>query len=124
MMIRKSIAALSLAALMATGFSSPAFADHGRRAWGWGKGHHHHGHDDDDDDDRPRWRGGYYRGYDRGHWRHRCGGNGTTGLLVGGGAGALIGRALDHNGDRAVGTILGATGGALLGRQVERGSGC
>lgn len=120
MMVRKTLAALSLAVVMTTSFASPAFADRGRRAWGWGRGHHRHGHDDGDDDGHRGWR----HGYDRGRWRHRCGGNGTTGLLVGGGAGALLGRALDHNGDRAVGTILGATGGALLGRQIERGSGC
>jgi outer membrane lipoprotein SlyB len=46
--------------------------------------------------------------------------NGTTGLLVGGAAGALAGRAIDTRGDRATGTILGAAVGALLGRHVQR----
>jgi len=47
--------------------------------------------------------------------------NGTTGLVVGGAGGALIGRAIDTRGSRATGTILGAAAGALLCREVERG---
>ncbi len=47
--------------------------------------------------------------------------NGTTGLIIGGAAGALLGRELDGGRDRTVGTILGAAGGALLGREIDRG---
>jgi hypothetical protein len=50
--------------------------------------------------------------------------NGTVGLVVGGVAGALVGRAVDTRGDRAVGTILGAGAGALLGREVQRNRRC
>jgi hypothetical protein len=46
--------------------------------------------------------------------------DGTTGLLIGGAAGALVGRALDGGRNHATGTILGAAGGALLGRHIER----
>lgn len=46
---------------------------------------------------------------------------GTTGLLLGGAAGALVGRGIDTRGDRATGTVLGAAAGALLGREVDRG---
>ena len=46
--------------------------------------------------------------------------NGTTGLIVGGAGGALLGRAIDTRGERATGTILGAAAGALIGRQLER----
>jgi hypothetical protein len=46
--------------------------------------------------------------------------NGTTGLLVGGAAGALVGREIDKRGSRATGTILGAAVGALVGRHVQR----
>lgn len=46
--------------------------------------------------------------------------SGTTGLVVGGAAGALAGREIDKRGDRATGTVLGAAVGALLGRHVER----
>ena len=48
--------------------------------------------------------------------------NGTTGLLVGGAAGLIAGRAVDRNASRATGSILGGAIGALLGRQVERQS--
>lgn len=46
--------------------------------------------------------------------------NGTTGLLIGGVAGALIGRSIDTHGDRTPGTLLGVVGGALVGRAIER----
>ena len=46
--------------------------------------------------------------------------NGTTGLLIGGVAGALLGRAIDGGRNSAVGTILGGGAGALAGREVER----
>ena len=46
--------------------------------------------------------------------------NGTTGMIVGGAAGALIGREIAGRGDRTLGTILGAAGGALLGREIQR----
>jgi uncharacterized protein YcfJ len=48
--------------------------------------------------------------------------NGTTGLVVGGVAGALAGRAIDTGGDRTVGTLGGAALGALAGRAIERGN--
>ena len=47
--------------------------------------------------------------------------NGTTGLIIGGAVGALLGREIDSRGDRTVGTLLGAAGGALLGREIDRG---
>jgi len=60
-----------------------------------------------------------WRGNDR---RYSCRrGSGTTGLVVGGAAGALLGRGLDGGRDRTLGTILGAGAGALLGREVDRG---
>lgn len=60
----------------------------------------------------------YWRGEDG---RYRCRkSNGTTGLLIGGAAGALLGRAVDTRGDRATGTIVGAAAGALVGREIDR----
>jgi hypothetical protein len=68
------------------------------------------------DDRRDTWRG------DDG--RLRCRRNdGTVGLVIGAGAGALLGREVDRRGDRALGTIIGAVGGGLLGREVARGDG-
>ena len=61
----------------------------------------------------------YWRGDDGRYYCKRS--NGTTGLIIGGAAGALAGRAIDTQGNRATGTILGAAAGALLGREVARG---
>ena len=48
--------------------------------------------------------------------------NGTTGLIVGGAAGALIGRQIDGGRSRTAGTILGAAAGAVIGREIQRSS--
>lgn len=69
---------------------------------------------------------GYYSGktWRDSQGRTRCRKkNGTTGMLIGGAAGALAGRAIDTNGSRATGTILGAAAGALLGREVQKSRG-
>lgn len=67
------------------------------------------------------YQGKTWRGADgRTYCRKR---NGTTGLIVGGAAGALAGRAIDTRGERTTGTILGAAAGALLGRHVDRNRG-
>ena len=60
----------------------------------------------------------YWQGDDGRYYCKRS--NGTVGLLVGGAAGALVGRAIDTRGDRATGTIIGAAAGALLGREVQK----
>lgn len=57
-----------------------------------------------------------YRGGDGRYYCRRN--NGTTGLVIGGVAGGLLGNAL--TGD-TLGTIVGGAGGALLGRSVDRG---
>ena len=46
--------------------------------------------------------------------------DGTTGLIVGGIGGALVGRTIDTRGDRTLGTLGGAAAGALLGREIDR----
>lgn len=46
--------------------------------------------------------------------------DGTTGLIIGGVGGALIGRTIDTSGDRTLGTLGGAAAGALLGREIDR----
>jgi hypothetical protein len=47
--------------------------------------------------------------------------DGTTGLIVGGAVGALLGREIDGGYDRTLGTILGGAAGALLGKEVAQG---
>lgn len=73
------------------------------------------------------FRGGYNDGYygrsysdyrqDRRHYR-RC--SGTTGTIIGGAGGALLGREVAGRGSRTLGTILGGAAGALLGREVGK----
>lgn len=76
---------------------------------------------------RQRYYGGQ-RHY--GYRRHRCG-NGTTGLIVGGAAGALLGREIERSGSRnryyygrrnsgTTGAIIGGAVGALVGRGIAR----
>jgi len=69
---------------------------------------------------------GYYHGktWRDSQGRTRCRRqNGTTGLLIGGAAGALAGRAIDGGRNRTVGTIAGAAAGALLGREIDKSRG-
>jgi uncharacterized protein YcfJ len=68
---------------------------------------------------------GYYNGrvWRDSNGRMRCRrGNGTTGLIIGGAGGALIGRSIDGGRNRTLGTVAGAAAGALLGREVQRSS--
>lgn len=58
-----------------------------------------------------------YRGRDGRYYCRR--GNGTTGLVIGGVAGGLLGNAIAGG---TLGTLLGAGGGALLGRSIDRGN--
>jgi len=58
-----------------------------------------------------------YRGRDGRYYRKRN--DGTTGLVIGGIAGGLLGNAI---GGGTLGTLVGAGGGALLGRSVDRGN--
>ena len=70
---------------------------------------------------RPITRNSYvWRGRDgRYHCRRD---NGTTGLVIGAGVGALAGYGLAGGGDRTLGAILGGTFGAIVGREIDRGS--
>jgi hypothetical protein len=78
----------------------------------------------------------YSRGYDRGYYgrnygydrryRGRCG-SGTGGALVGGAAGALLGREIARGGrgyyrrgGGTTGAIIGGAAGALIGREIGR----
>lgn len=138
-MLRKFLfgASASLAALVA--LPGAAQADH-RDGYYSDRGYdRHYG-----DDYRRYRRGDYYggaraRGYDRGYDRRyygrneyyrgrRCG-SGTTGAIVGGAAGALIGREVARDGrryryrrgnDGTVGAIVGGVVGALVGREIDR----
>ena len=60
-----------------------------------------------------------YRGSDNRYYCRRS--DGTTGLIIGGLAGGLLGNSLASGGSRTLGTLIGGGAGALLGRSVDRG---
>lgn len=128
--------------------STPTWDRHtpvyGNLSYEHGRGHHrgwrNHERDDDDRDDYRGYRdyrpGAYYDRYPASYsepvyrntrvWRGDDGrtycrkSDGTTGLIIGGAAGALLGRELaGYRGDRTLGAILGAAGGALLGKSID-----
>lgn len=80
--------------------------------------HHHH------------YRHHHHRHYAYRQWRGRDGrmycrrSDGTVGTVIGGVAGALLGRAIDTHGDRTTGTVLGAAGGALAGHAIAKDDRC
>ena len=47
--------------------------------------------------------------------------NGTTGLVIGAGVGALAGHELAGRGDKTLGVLLGAAAGGIIGRTIDRG---
>lgn len=60
-----------------------------------------------------------YRGSDNRYYCRRD--DGTTGLIVGGMAGGVLGNIIAPGGSKTLGAILGAGAGALIGRQIDRG---
>ena len=61
-----------------------------------------------------------YQGRDgRTYCRHS---DGTTGLIVGGVGGALLGNSIAGHGDKTLGTVLGGVAGAFGGRAIDRAS--
>ena len=60
-----------------------------------------------------------YRGSDNRYYCEHD--DGTTGLIVGGMAGGVLGNIIAPGSWKTVGTILGAGTGALIGRKVDRG---
>ena len=61
-----------------------------------------------------------YRGSDGRYYCKRS--DGTTGLIVGGAGGAVLGNVIDGGGNRLAGTLIGGALGALIGREVDRGN--
>jgi len=47
--------------------------------------------------------------------------DGTTGTIVGGLAGGVLGNVIAPDGSKTLGTIIGAVGGAVAGRAIDRG---
>ena len=61
-----------------------------------------------------------YRGNDGRYYCRRS--DGTTGLIIGAGVGALIGNSLDNGRSSILGTLIGGAAGAAVGSQIDRGS--
>ena len=59
-----------------------------------------------------------YRGSDGRYYCRRS--DGTTGLIVGGAGGAILGNVIDGGRHRTAGTLIGGALGAILGRTIER----
>ncbi|MCA1653433.1 MAG: glycine zipper 2TM domain-containing protein [Sphingomicrobium sp.] len=136
-MFKKALLALSAASMVAI----PATAD-AHRYRGYSNGYYSNGYDNGYYNNGYGYNGynnGYYgqnayygqRAYNNGYYGrsyrdHRC--SGTTGTIVGGAGGALLGRSIgrsrDYDGYRrgsgTTGTILGAAIGALVGREVGK----
>jgi hypothetical protein len=60
-----------------------------------------------------------YRGYDNRYYCRRD--DGTTGLIVGTMVGAVLGNVIAPGGSKVLGTILGGGSGALIGRAIDDG---
>ena len=85
-------------------------AEHGRKRGHEGRGYRNYRN--------AAYNGPVWRGRDGRYYCKRE--NGTTGLLIGGAVGGLIGNTIAGGGDRTLGTVLGVAGGALLGREIDR----
>jgi len=60
-----------------------------------------------------------YRGSDNRYYCKRD--DGTTGLIIGGVGGGVLGNIIAPGGYKTLGTIIGAGAGAVIGRQVDKG---
>lgn len=60
-----------------------------------------------------------YRGYDGRYYCRRN--DGTTGLIIGAGIGALLGNQLNIGGSTTLSTVLGGAAGALIGKELAQG---
>ena len=113
--MRTIITALSLslaAALPGAAIAQPDYGWHGdRRDWNPQQGYR----DDRHHDRRMGRNEAVYRGGDGRYYCRRN--NGTTGLVVGGLGGAVAGKLI---GGHTLGTLLGAGAGALAGRAIDR----
>lgn len=117
-MFKKSMLIISALSMVAVPAAADARHYHGYDGYGQGyDGRYEQGYYPQQVDESAHYGDGYnYR-------RHRC--SGTTGTIVGAGAGALIGRSIGrgsgyHRHSGTTGAIIGAALGALAGREVGR----
>jgi hypothetical protein len=125
--LRTALAALLLVSIVGV---SPALADQGR---GRGRGHakheareeywdasKHYRHDERRYHARHLGRNDrIYRGSDNRYYCKRD--DGTTGLIVGGITGGVLGNVIAPGGSKTIGTIAGAGLGAIIGKAIDDG---
>jgi hypothetical protein len=125
--LRTALAALLLVSIVGV---SPALADQGR---GRGRGHakheareeywdasKHYRHDERRYHPRRLGRNDrVYRGSDNRYYCKRD--DGTTGLIVGGITGGVLGNVIAPGGSKTIGTIAGAGLGAIIGKAIDDG---
>lgn len=112
--------AIILAAGAMTLVAAPAQADPPPHAPAWGKRAKDRIYDDRGFYLEPRRltrRDSVWRGDDGRYYCRRD--NGTTGLVIGAGVGALAGAELAR--DKTLGAIIGGVAGGLIGREIDRG---
>lgn len=126
------IAAAALGTTACTGYDNgrPGYADRGYSGYDWNRPDPSYGGYYADRyyrEDNRRYRerrlsrnDRVYRGQDGRYYCRRS--DGTTGLIVGGVAGGLLGAAIAPGGSETLGVLLGAAGGAALGSSVDRGN--
>jgi hypothetical protein len=131
--MKKTLMALTMAALvlpMATPVAAQMWRNddrHDSRDRHDGRYDNRGRNDRDRYDSRGRYREPHRMSRNDRAWRGRDGryyckrDNGTTGLIIGAGAGALAGHEIAGNGDQTLGTIIGGVAGGLLGRQIDKG---
>ena len=115
-MFRKSVLIMSALSMVAVPVAADAHHYRGYDGYGYGEGYEPMSYYPQQVDERAYYGDGY------GYRRHRC--SGTTGMIVGAGAGALLGRSIGrgsyHQHSGTTGAILGAALGALAGREVGK----
>lgn len=123
------LAATAVAGCTDTGYGPRSASSDGYRSYDWNRPDPSYGGYNADryyrDDRRYRERRvsrdeRVYRGQDGRYYCRRS--DGTTGLIVGGVAGGILGNLIAPGGSETLGTVLGAAAGAVAGRAVDRGS--
>lgn len=112
--MRKTLLLPMIAASLSLGACA---TDYGHRGGGYDRPRHH----DQREARQPRQirdNDRIYRARDGRYYCKRS--DGTTGTIIGGLAGGVLGNIIAPGGSKTLGTILGAGGGALAGRAIDR----
>ena len=87
----------------------------------WAQNHRHRSCTITGQVNRDRWKDGPCEPHQVGNSGNAPGDNGTTGLVIGGVAGGVLGNIIAPGGSKLLGSIIGAGAGALIGRAIDDG---